>query len=280
MKTYLDCIPCFFEQALSAARKAGANEVQQKKILDEISSAIPKISYSLSPPYMSRIVYGTIRKISGVKDPFKKDKIKSNKLVLKLYPQLKERIKRAKEPLKEALKLAILGNTIDFGAPLAFDLEKELKTDNNFPIFDYDEFKNSLKKNNEILYLGDNCGETVFDRLLIEEMGTKKVIYVVRSSPIINDATVEDANFCGLNKIARVIPSGSDVAGTPLEICSQKFLSLFNQSHFIISKGQGNFETLDDEKKSIFFLFKAKCSIVARELNCKIGDMILKYNQK
>ena len=280
MKTYLDCIPCFFKQALSAARETGADEVQQKKILDEISLAIPEISYSLSPPYMSRIVYGTISKITGVADPFKKEKIKSNKLVLKLYPQLKERIKKAKEPLKEAIKLAILGNTIDFGAPLAFDLEKELKTDNNFPIFDYEEFKNSLKKNNEILYLGDNCGETVFDRLLIEEMNHKKIIYVVRSAPIINDATVEDAEFCGLNKIARVISSGSDVAGTPLEICSQEFLSLFNNASFIISKGQGNFETLSDEKGPIFFLFKAKCPIVARELNCNIGDMILKYNQK
>ena len=279
MKTYLDCIPCFFKQALTAARGAGANESQQKKILDEISKSVPKISFSLSPPYMSRIVYGTIRKITGVIDPFKKEKIESNKLVLKLYPQLKERIRKSKEPLKEAIKLAILGNTIDFGTGLPFNLEKELNSDNNFPIFDYEEFKNSLKKTNEILYIGDNCGETVFDRLLIEEM-RKEVIYAVRSAPIINDATIEDAEFCGLNKIARVIPSGSDIAGTPLEICSQEFLSLFNQSSFIISKGQGNFETLSGENRPIFFLLKAKCPIVAKELNCKIGDMILKYNRK
>ena len=136
-----------------------------------------------------------------------------------------------------------------------------------------------MKKNNEILYLGDNCGETIFDRLLIEEMG-KEIIYAVRSVPIINDATIEDAKFCGLNKITKIISSGSDVAGTPLEICSQEFLSFFNRSSFIISKGQGNFETLSEEKKPIFFLLKAKCSIVAKELNCKIGDMILKYNQK
>jgi len=279
MKTYLDCIPCFFKQALSAAREAGADEVQQKKILDEISSSVPKISYSLSPPYMSRIVYGSIRKITGVADPFKEEKIKSNKLVLKLYPQLKERIKQAKEPLKEAIKLAILGNTIDFGAPLGFNLEKELNSDNNFPIFDYGEFKNSLKKNSEVLYIADNCGETVFDRLLIEEM-EKETIYAVRSAPIINDATLEDAKFCGINEIAKVIPSGSEIAGTPLEICSQEFLSLFNKIPFIISKGQGNYETLSDEKTPIFFLLKAKCAIVAKDLNCNIGDMILKYNQK
>ena len=300
MKTYLDCIPCFFKQALSAAREAGADEVQQKKILDEISLSVPKISYSLSPPYMSRIVYGTIRKITGVADPFKKEKIKSNKLALKLYPQLKERIKKAKEPLKEAIKLAILGNIIDFGTGLAFDLEKELNSlpvnsqsppppsspsrgevgGGDFPIFDYEEFKSSLKKNSEVLYIADNCGETVFDRLLIEEMNGKKIIYVVRSAPIINDATIEDAEFCGLNKITKIISSGSEIAGTPLEICSQEFLSLFNKISFIISKGQGNYETLSDEKRPIFFLLKAKCSIVAGELNCNIGDMILKYNQK
>ncbi len=279
MKTYLDCIPCFFKQALVAAREAGADEVQQKKILDEISQEIPKISFSLSPAYMSRIVYGTIRKITGVTDPFKKEKIKSNKLALKLYPQLKKRIKSTKEPLKEAIKLAILGNTIDFGTGLAFDLEKELNSKGHFPVFDYEEFKNALKENAEILYIADNCGETVFDRLLIEEI-SKEVIYAVRSAPIINDATIEDAKFCGLNKIARVISSGSPISGTPIELCSQEFLSFFNQSPFIISKGQGNFETLSEANRPVFFLLKAKCAIVAKELNCKIGDMILKYHQK
>ncbi|PIX77384.1 MAG: hypothetical protein COZ37_02975, partial [bacterium (Candidatus Ratteibacteria) CG_4_10_14_3_um_filter_41_18] len=278
-KTYLDCIPCFFRQALSASREADADEILQKRVLDEISREIPKISYSLSPAYMSRIVYRAIRKITGVVDPFKKEKVKSNKLALKLYPQLKERIRRAKEPLEEATKLAILGNTIDFGIGDSFNLEKELNSEGNFPIFDYEEFKKFLKKNTKILYIADNCGETVFDRLLIEEMG-KGVIYAVRSAPIINDATIEDAKFCGIDKIAKLIPSGSPISGTPLELCSQEFLSFFNQSSFIISKGQGNFETLSEANRPIFFLLKAKCSIVARELNCKIGDMILKYNHR
>ncbi|PIV64133.1 MAG: hypothetical protein COS11_03795, partial [bacterium (Candidatus Ratteibacteria) CG01_land_8_20_14_3_00_40_19] len=276
---YLDCIPCFFRQALSASREADADEILQKRVLDEISREIPKISYSLSPAYMSRIVYRAIRKITGVVDPFKKEKVKSNKLALKLYPQLKERIRRAKEPLEEATKLAILGNTIDFGIGDSFNLEKELNSEGNFPIFDYEEFKKFLKKNTKILYIADNCGETVFDRLLIEEMG-KGVIYAVRSAPIINDATIEDAKFCGIDKIAKLIPSGSPISGTPLELCSQEFLSFFNQSSFIISKGQGNFETLSEANRPIFFLLKAKCSIVARELNCKIGDMILKYNHR
>jgi len=279
MKTYLDCIPCFFRQALSASREADADEILQKRVLDEISREIPKISYSLSPAYMSRIVYRAIRKITGVVDPFKKEKVKSNKLALKLYPQLKERIRRAKEPLEEATKLAILGNTIDFGIGDSFNLEKELNSEGNFPIFDYEEFKKFLKKNTKILYIADNCGETVFDRLLIEEMG-KGVIYAVRSAPIINDATIEDAKFCGIDKIAKLIPSGSPISGTPLELCSQEFLSFFNQSSFIISKGQGNFETLSEANRPIFFLLKAKCSIVAKELNCKIGDMILKYNHR
>jgi len=258
MKTYLDCIPCFFRQALSASREADADEILQKRVLDEISREIPKISYSLSPAYMSRIVYRAIRKITGVVDPFKKEKVKSNKLALKLYPQLKERIRRAKEPLEEATKLAILGNTIDFGIGDSFNLEKELNSEGNFPIFDYEEFKKFLKKNTKILYIADNCGETVFDRLLIEEMG-KGVIYAVRSAPIINDATIEDAKFCGIDKIAKLIPSGSPISGTPLELCSQEFLSFFNQSSFIISKGQGNFETLSEANRPIFFLLKAKC---------------------
>ena len=109
---------------------------------------------------------------------------------------------------------------------------------------------------------------------LAEEIG-KQVIYVVRGKPIINDALIEDAIFCGINKLAKVISSGSDAPGTILKYCSPEFMELYQEAELIISKGQGNYESLSEEDKSIFFLFKAKCPVIAEDVGCDVGDMVL-----
>ena len=140
---------------------------------------------------------------------------------------------------------------------------------------DYQKLKDALKNTDRILYLADNAGETLFDRLLIEELN-REVIYAVKEKPIINDALVEDAIFCGLDKVARVISCGSDAPATVLNLCSKAFLEIYEDSKLIISKGQGNYEALNGEKKLMFFLFKAKCPVVAKDINCQIGDIILK----
>jgi len=184
-----------------------------------------------------------------------------------------------------AIKVAIAGNIIDFGVnnriSSGFNIEEELEDtlEQDFAIFDYADFKDALKDVDEILYLADNTGEIVFDRVLIEELG-KRVIYVVRDKPIINDATMEDALFCKMDKVARVISSGCDAPGTILRYCSKEFLTYYSRAKLIISKGQGNYETLSEEKKPVFFLLKTKCSIIANDLGCKTGDIILKANLK
>jgi len=131
---------------------------------------------------------------------------------------------------------------------------------------------NSAKK---ILYLGDNTGEIVFDRLLIEQLSPDRVTYVVRGAPVINDATMIDAENTGMTKMVRVIENGTDAPGTILSICSDNFLEYFNSTDLIISKGQGNYETLSEEDKNIFFLFKAKCRIAARDAGCELGDIVV-----
>ncbi|HEC92753.1 MAG TPA: DUF89 family protein, partial [Candidatus Atribacteria bacterium] len=128
------------------------------------------------------------------------------------------------------------------------------------------------------IYLADNAGEVVFDRLLIEELVEelgKEVIYVVRGKPIINDALIEDALFCGINKVAKITSSGSDAPGTILQHCSLEFIKLYQDADLIISKGQGNYESLSEEDRPIFFLFKAKCPVIARDVGCNVGDMVL-----
>jgi len=282
MRTYLDCIPCFFRQALNAARLAGANEDTQKRILDSLAAEIPNFPLSSSPPEMGRIVYRLVREITGEEDPFKKVKDEYNKVALNIYPNLKEKVADSKDRLLAAIRLAIAGNIIDFGPDSSFNLQKEIEDvfQKDFAVFDYQEFKEALKSTKQILYLADNAGEVVFDRILIEELA-KEVIYVVRDKPAINDALIEDAKFCGIDKIAKVISNGSDVPGTVLSLCSKDFLSLYEKAKLIISKGRGNFEGLaGSDNAPIFFLFEVKCPVIGNDVGCNVGDIVLKYNCK
>ena len=280
MKTYLECIPCFFKQALNAGRIAGADEATQKRILNRLSEAIPTFSLEQTPPEMGREIYALVREVTGNDDPFKELKKRYNETALGLYPKLKEKVKQSKDPLLTAVRLAIAGNIIDLGTSNSFHVEKiedviDEVLHKKFAIFDYEKFKKALKETEEILYLADNAGEVVFDRILIEELD-KKIVYAVRSRPIINDALKEDAFFCGIDKTARIVESGSDAPGTLLDLCSQEFLDIYRNTGLIISKGQGNFEALSDERGPIFFLFMVKCTCAADDTGCLFGDIILK----
>ncbi len=282
MKTYLDCIPCFFRQGLEAARMATKDEEKQRKVLDEIAKELPNISLNSTPPEMGGKIHRIVRQITGSPDPYKKVKDKYNKIALGLYPQFKEKARKANDPLLMGIRMAIAGNIIDFGINNAhIDIEQETKNTlkQDFAIFNYTQFKEALDSAEEILYIGDNSAEVAFDRVLIEailEESNKKITYAVREKPVINDATIEDALFCGIDKVARIISSGSDEPGTFLSLARDEFLTHFNRAKLIISKGQGNYETLSEEDRPIFFLLKAKCPVIARDLGCKEGDIVLK----
>jgi uncharacterized protein with ATP-grasp and redox domains len=290
MKTYLDCIPCFFRQLLEGARIANLNLRQQKQVIDEFARKIPKVSLFSSPPEIARIGYNFLKKISSDKDPYETIKKKSNYFALELLDKLRNKVNCSQDRLFMALALAIAGNIIDFGVKNDLNVEEELGrilakediTTYNKTIFHYAKFKQILKNAKNILYLADNAGETVFDRILIEEIkridGRKEVVYAVKEKPVINDALIEDAFISGIDKIAKVISSGSDAPGTVLSLCSKEFLRIYKKADMIISKGQGNFEVLSKTAKPIFFLFMAKCPVVAKNVGCKIGDIILKYH--
>ena len=278
MKTYLDCIPCFFKQALFAARAAVDDEGTIKEVLDKVGMLVSKIPLESSPPETGRQIYETVRQVTGVDDPFKSLKEESIDKALALYPSLKEIARKAKDPLEKAVRLAIAGNVIDFGANPDFELEKDIQEvlHQEPAINHYQAFKDKLATARNILYVGDNAGETVFDKILIEAMG-RPVTFAARESPIINDATTEDAIRSGLGEVATVISSGSDAPGTVLEGCSDDFLDLFKEADLIISKGQGNYETLSNERGPIFYLLKAKCPVIAKDLGVEVGDTVIKY---
>jgi damage-control phosphatase, subfamily I len=292
MKTYLDCIPCFFKQALDAARLAGADEIVQRKVLISLANELENFSLDSCPPQMGKFIYNRVRKITQKEDPYKKIKEKSNKLALGFYPELKEKVKIAEDSLLFSLELAIAGNIIDYGVKHSLDVDKELDNilaeeneairHESKAIFNYSEFAKELKKSQDILYLGDNAGEVVFDRILLEEIKrmypNKNILYAVKEKPIINDALAEDAYMCGIDKSAKIISSGCDSPGTILSICSKDFLERFKSADMVISKGQGNFEALyKKSKRKVFFLFMAKCPVVAADIGCNIRDIILLY---
>jgi len=280
MKTYLDCIPCFIQQALRAGRIATSDEKKLKKILDETGDLVKHVSMQATPAETGMTVYQIVREITGINDPYKNIKQQHLKETKSIYPELEKIVASSDDKLLTAIKIAIAGNVIDLGVNKAFDIVADVKNimDQDFAILDYNAFKKQLEKTKEILYIGDNVGESVFDKILIKEL-KKPVKYVVRSIPIINDVTMEDAIASGLNEVAELIDSGCKSPGIILDQSTPEFLELFSTSGLVISKGQGNFEGLSDCKRQVFFLLKAKCPIISNHIGVEEGAIILKEHK-
>ena len=277
MKTYLDCLPCMMNQALRTARISTNDNAKIKQVLDEVGVMIKDIPMNHTPVQSGVLVYQKIREITGVVDPYKEIKKKSIYEALALYPKLIKYMNSSDDNLITAIRIAITGNIIDFGMDKQYVLVEELSKimKQDFAIFDFEQFVNELERSGSILYIGDNAGESVFDKILIEALG-KPVIYVVRGIPIINDVVMEDAIDSGIDEIAKIISSGSPAPGTILELCDDSFVHRFNEADMVISKGQGNYEGLSEVDRSVFFLLKAKCKIIANDLGVNENDIILK----
>lgn len=277
MKAYLDCIPCFFQQALRAARIATDDAGQHKQILDELGSMLSDIPLENTPPETGRLIYRMVRQITGNPDPFQQLKREATEHALEMYPAMKQMIGESEDSLLTAIRIAIAGNVIDFGPSADFDIDKTLKEvmRREFAICDYMSFRRRLAMSERVLYIGDNAGETVFDRLLIEQLN-RPVVYVVRETPVINDATLDDALRAGIDKVAMIVSSGTEAPGTVLSTCSPEFLRMLNESTFTIAKGQGNYEGLSDAGHPVFFLLMAKCRIIANDIGVTRGDFLLK----
>jgi hypothetical protein len=275
MKTYLDCFPCFVEQAVRAARLVTDDEKLIKQILDEVGAHFSEIPMDSTPPETGEFVYRRIREITGVNDPYKAAKRESIREVLSIYPRMQELVRESNDPLLTAIKLATIGNVLDFGISKKYNLLEEIGkiSEMEYAIFHYAEFKEQLEAASSVLYIGDNAGESVFDRLLIETLDIP-VTYVVRETPVINDAILEDAVDSGLGEVAEIISSGSTAPGTILRLCNDAFLERFGKAELVISKGQGNYEGLSGVDRSVFFLLRAKCPVIAKDIGVEFNDFI------
>jgi uncharacterized protein with ATP-grasp and redox domains len=284
MKTYLDCLPCLMSQALRAARAATDDEEVQRQVVNGVAGLIPEISLGLKPPEIAQRGYRLISQITGNNDPFRKAKVEANRAALALWPELRQLVKQSADRLFTACRLAILANSIDFGPNFEHgDIESIIDeaTTCSLPpaVNDYDQLRSRLKNSRNLLYLGDNAGEIVFDLLLIGEIHRIQKLetyFVVREKPVINDVTVDDAQAVGMEKVARVVSNGSDAPATILSQCSAELQRLYRSADIIIAKGQGNYESLEGEPGNIFFLLRAKCPLIAELLGVGLGDCVLK----
>jgi len=277
VKTYLDCFPCFLRQALEAARMAGADEERQRLILDRTMALLQDASLESKPPEIGDRVHRIVRQLTGDDDPYAAVKAESTREALRLYPRLKALVAEDGDRLERAIRIAIAGNVIDFATGADFDIKEGLERILNqpFAINDIAAFRKALSEARSVLYLGDNAGETVFDRVLIEALDVP-VIYAVKGGPIINDATVDDALAAGLDEVAEVVSTGSDAPGTILSRCSAEFRALYERAELVIAKGQANYETLSGEGGRLFFLLKVKCPVIARDIGAPVGSIVLK----
>lgn len=283
MKTYLDCLPCFVQQALTTVRRFGGDEAVQERVARAVLKILQEQDFGEPPPVIAQRVYPAIHACLGTADPYARLKEESNRRVLELLPRFRALVRAADDPFRTSVKLVLAGNVIDFGASQSFDLERTVqRMMEGEPARDeIAVLQQRLGEGSRVLYLADNAGEIVLDRLLIEELRAAgaEVTLAVRGGPIINDATVEDAAVAGLDHLARVIAPSAVLPGVSLQGSDAAFRQAFDEADLIVSKGQGNYETLEDlsGRHPIFFIFIVKCPMVARQTGLCEGDPVAAF---
>jgi uncharacterized protein with ATP-grasp and redox domains len=233
-----------------------------------------------STPDFARNLHWILKGYTNNPDPYKAEKRESNIQALKMLPEMEDIIRHSSDPFITALKLAIAGNVIDYAASQNFNLENTIgrSLKSGFAIDHSDQLRRAVNKADSILYLGDNAGEIVFDKLFIQTMNHKRITYAVRGMPVINDVTTEDADYIGMQEVAKVISNGYDAPSTIIDKSSEEFRSQFYSASLIIAKGQGNLEGLVHlNDKRIFFLLMVKCNVMAEFLNVE-KDSFAVYN--
>lgn len=280
MRLKSDCIPCFFRQASIVSNILKSDDAVKL----ELYKGIAKIIYNdadinQTPAFLATKIHEYIKEFYKNPDPFKDLKKISNDRMLSFYGDFINIIRQSKDHLKSAIILSTIGNLIDYSLYSSVELDEiKNKFDSFQPsIFDYEKIKDVLTKGEKILFITDNCGEIVLDKLLIELFYKKgkKVIVTAKEKPILNDATVDDIKYVGIDKFAKVIGIGNGQVGTPYPSGNTIFDKAVQTADIIISKGQANFETLYELKRPVCFLFVVKCQAVANFLNVIEGSPII-----
>ncbi len=270
MKSDSSCFPCMVKQAYSTVVRAVEDEDKCWEVLTLSAAVLPDLSRNDSPAYNSSVLLHKVNEHLGMEDPYADAKKELNEKALSMVGAVKDRIKAAENKLEAAVRLSVAGNVLDLGIAHEADLEETIESAlaDGYARFDYDAFQEKLNSSQRILYILDNAGELVFDKLVIDGLRAhgKMVVAAVKGGPILNDATMEDAVEVGLDKSAKVIDTGNNFVGVVRDRCSDMFLKVLDSADMVIAKGQGNYETLDEAGDRFFFILKAKCPHIAKSL--------------
>lgn len=283
MKATKECFACVVAQAERNLYEWDKSEKEKFEVMRSVSRSLEKAEYGMKPIELSKITNDEVRIKTGIEDLYKERKLILNQKAMEVLPEIKDYANSTQNPLKAFGIAAILGNHLDFGVKdVAVDSEfVNLIKSKTLAIDDFDLFVEKLSKAKHLLYILDNTGEVVFDKMFIEEIKKRYIINVkvaVRSAPIINDVTVKEAIEVGFAP-EEIIESGSKMAGMTLEIATKTFLDFWQKADIIVSKGQGNFEGLDEIKdERLFFLLESKCPVISKILGVSLGDIVLKQS--
>jgi uncharacterized protein with ATP-grasp and redox domains len=277
MNLTLSCIPCIINSLLRLLESGLVPEKDKEPAMRHLLAFLAKADYRKSPPAMGREMHRMIRKILNNPDPYREIKAKYNLMMLDLYRKFKKMVDTADDPFDTAMRLAIAGNVIDFGPQNQLDvmetidkvIHARLKIDDSLQL------KKDLSEAATVLYIGDNCGEIVLDRLFIETISHPNLYFVVRGSATINDVTLEDAEMVGMDRLARLITTGDDSPGAVWENTSDEFKNIFRKADVVIAKGQGNLEGLFEVHNNIYYLLTVKCDVIGSRIGAQTGDFVV-----
>lgn len=279
------CLPCVVNQALKAADAAGVRE--KAPLMRSVFTYLAACDLSrMSTPEVMGGIFRMVKEHTGNPDPYRAARRHYDEMFLALLPGFREQVHAAEDPFRMAIRYAILGNIIDF-SPMHNTLLSEVEAcfrqaaDRELTIDDSDSLKRDILSARNVLYLGDNCGEIALDRLMLEmirEMNPQAWLWFgVRGEPVVNDVTMEDASIAGLENLARVIDNGDDSLGTVLHRVSPRFKQIYDRADVVIAKGQGNYESLSEEKKNIYFLLMAKCPAIANAVGVPERSLVCRH---
>jgi len=289
MFIHSECIPCIITVRLQEMEMMGLSEdVKLRVMRDIVKYLLENAVENMDVTFIATNTFRIMKKTTGNMDPYRSCKIKSNSIALSLLPYLKRYVDESRndvEAFRKACIASVVGNAIDFSvAEYKFSLEEVKIANTTLSIDNVEELLKLLKPGVSILYLLDNAGEAVFDTLLLEKIKYRnvKTIGVVKSGAFQNDVTIEDVKSLDLHSyLDEIVETGTDGSSIFLWEISEKLLRMLNDADLIISKGMANYEYLSNEikiRKPIFYLLKAKCSIVAETLGIPHKSYVAKLD--
>lgn len=277
------CVGCIINQSAKVADAIHASKSLSNKLTSTVTDMSKDFSYDDNPPEIASYVYEKMAEIANKTDLYDEVKEASTKKALSFVPLLKYKLSTSHNKLLTATKIAVAGNVIDLAAAVEFDLEEELEKifHTHFAYDDFDLLKEKLEIAKSVLVIGDNVGEHIFDYMFIETLkelySHVKYSYMVRGNPIINDVTIVEAKEAGFDKLCELVDSGVNTPGFTYNRANSCSQELFDSVDLVISKGMGNYECLSpSHRKSICFLLKVKCDVVAASLKKQVGDIVCK----